>query len=467
MNRSIIAVFISLIAWSYFGIFQLPYYVWAFALSQNWFTQNGLILFKDVIYHHTQLPLFVLLGMSQLFGNTADMLRISSFILLIFFGFGIFLFGRKISEKVGLISFAIFLITFFPLFQNFNIEEMMASAFCLYSVYFFFRFWDRLFPLQLLLSGVFAALAIMSKQSVGLIIVVYLLVAGLQFFENRKLKASLIKGSLYFMVGGLLGTLPFFAYYLVTNSLGNFLYWNIIFNFTIYPKQSTPYAFKEGMAAAGWLFVSLTPALYIIFKEKTRTLKLPLVLLTLSTIFLSTSLLPSFLGYKILPFYPYPLILWAIVLTRFNKSLIKVFVVLGAILLLPILKSFYIDYLPTDAFNKGFIVDYGEDELKVVSWLEENTIYKEPIMNLGNHYVTTLAKRLPQNKYVYLFPWLVSPFDESTREILNDPPHIVIIDWRTFSDFPVLNKWPFISYVKNNYKSVVRYGTYEIFSNKK
>lgn len=467
MPKISIALLFAFLFWAYFGIYQLPYYVWTFALSQNWFTDNGLILFKDIIYHHTQLPLFTLFGMSKILGNTPDMMRFFSFILLVIFGLGILLLGRKISKKVGNISFAIFLLTFFPLFQNFHIEEMMASAFCVYATYFYLKFRERLSPVWFFLSGIFVALGIMSKQSVGLIIFAYLLVSMWYIFENKKYINKAIRGFSYFIGGGLLGVLPFFFYYFINNSLGDFLYWNIIFNFTIYPQQSTPYAFKDGMIAAGWLLLSVIPSIYLLLtKTINKESRLPLALLTLCTIFLSTSLLPSFLGYKILPFYPYPLIIWGILLVNLNKKIAKIFAVIGLLLLVPFLKSFYIDYLPTDIFNKGFILDYGEPELRTVEWLKKNTAYKEKIMNLGHHYVTTLAERLPQNRYVYLFPWLVFPFDESTKEILKNPPRTVIIDWRSFDDFPVLYEWKFTNYVKANYKSVAKYDTYEIYSNK-
>lgn len=461
------ALFLGFLLWAYFGICQLPYSVWTFALSQNWFTDNGLILFKDIIYHHTQLPLFTLFGMSKILGNTSDMMRFSSLILLIFFGYGILLLGNKISKKVGNFSFAIFLITFFPLFQNFNIEEMMASIFCVYATYFYLKFWDKLSMPWIFLSGIFVALGIMSKQSVGLIILVFILISGWEAFKNKKLIEALVKGFLYFTLGGLLGAIPFLFYYFINQALGDFFYWNIIFNFTIYPKQSVPYAFKDGIVAAGWLLFSIIPSICLFLTKKIdKEFRFPLILLTLCTVFLSTSLLPSFLAYKALPFYPYPLIIWGILLANLNKKTVKIFLIIGILLLTPSLKTFYIDYLPTDAFNKGFILDYGEPELKVVDWLNKNTAYKEKIMNLGHHYITTLAKRLPQNRYVYLFPWLVFPFDESTKEILKNPPHTVIIDWRSFDDFPVLYKWQFVNYVRTNYKLVARYDTYEIFSDK-
>ncbi|MBI2613569.1 MAG: glycosyltransferase family 39 protein [Candidatus Levybacteria bacterium] len=467
MPKISIALIFGFLLWAYFGIYQLPYYVWTFALTQNWFTDNGLILFKDIIYHHTQLPLFALFGMSKILGNTPDMMRASSFILLIVFSFGILLLGRKISKKVGNISFAIFLLTFFTLFHNFHIEEMMASLFCIYATFFYLKFWDKLSSWWIFFSGIFVSLGIMSKQSVGLIILVFLLASVWQIRRNKKLVKTTIKGFMYFFLGLLIAATPFFFYYFVNHSLGDFFYWNIIFNFTIYPKQSIPYALKDGMIAAGWLLFSIIPSIYLLFtKLINKELRFPLILLTLCAVFLSTSLLPSFLTYKALPFYPYPLIIWGILLVNIDKRILKIFIVTGLLLLLPAIKSFYVDYLPTDAFNNRFILDYGDSELKIVDWLKKNTIYKEKIMNLGHHYVTTLARRLPQNRYVYLFPWLVSPFDVSTKEILKNPPKTVVVDWRTFDDFPVLHKWQFIDYVKTNYKLVAKYDSYEIFSNK-
>ena len=164
-----------------------------------------------------------------------------------------------------------------------------------------------------------------------------------------------------------------------------------------------------------------------------------------------------------LPLYAYPLMLWVLLLEYRRIKVFLFFILIGLIAYLPLAKNFYVDYVPTDIFRGNYILDYGSDELSVVEWLKTNTRKDERIMNLGHHYMTTLAKRLPSNRYVYIFPWLVTPFEKSTSEIIASSPRVVVVDTKTISDWPVLKNWGFLSYIAKNYKRVETYGVYEIY----
>lgn len=465
MQKLKILLFILLPIWAYIVIFHLSYYPWPFPLTQNWFTDNGLILFKDVIYHHTPLPLFLIYIFSKALGNTPLMLQIFSLTLTILLGYSIYSTGKLLSNKIAIYSFAIFIISFFVVFQNFNMEEMVATLFILWSSFFMLKFWKDKSRISLFLSGIFLGLGVMGKQVTAGLVVVSVIILIIFSIRNRIKTPEFLKINLLFFFGIVIVILPFLIYFLINNALYDFLYWNIIFNLTEYPKQSTPYGLKDGMMTGSWLFFAIIPGTILAFKKNLNSyLRFGLLLLSLSAGFISPTLLPSFLTYKILPIYPYSVLLWAIAVQFIKEKVISVLVIIGLILFFPLAKSFYIDYLPSDISTKGnYILDYGENELRVVDWLTSNTSKKERIMNLGHHYITTLARRLPTNKYVYLFPWLVSPFDKSTKEILKNPPRVVIVDKKTIEDFPILNKWQFLTYVKRNYKVTATYGLYEIF----
>ncbi len=185
----------------------------------------------------------------------------------------------------------------------------------------------------------------------------------------------------------------------------------------------------------------------------------------MATLFLSPSILPSFLAYKIPIFYSYPIILWAIVFGLTKKWDLIIAISIGIIAFFPAAQSFYVDFVPANIFQKELILDYGNDELSVAIWLKKNTAYQEKIMNLGNSYIDVLAERLPQNRYVYIFPWLVLPYENSTKEILSNPPKVVIIDNNVLEGWPILKeKWRFIYEVKKNYRLNATYGTYEIYT---
>ncbi len=461
MIKILIALLITVL---YINVFQLPYAVWTFPLTQNWFTDNGLILFQDVIYHHTPLPLFLLYFLSKIFGNGASMLQISSFLLSTIFGLGVYLVGAQISQKIGKVSFVIFLFTFPAMFNNFNIEEMTAALLTLFSMYFFTHFLKAESVLFLFYAGIFFGLGVMGKQSAVGIVFAFTIVL-LWFSVKKKRTTSIKKAFLFLVVGGAVGVSPVLIYYFIHNALGDFLYWNILFNLTIYPQQTQPRAISDGLFYGGWIMLSILPGFILLWKrELKRDVRLKLLLVVLATLFLSPSLLPSFHAYKLLIFYPYAIIIWSSIWMYRRYKILLFFLVLGLITMLLPMKAFYFDYFPQNLFHREYILDYGEDELKVVEWIKKNTDKNEKIMNLGNHYITTLSERLPKNRYVYIFPWLVMPYDTSTKEILSDPPRIVVLDKQVLEDWPVLKEWGFVRFVKASYRKKTSYGTYEIYT---
>lgn len=461
MFKNDISILGFLILYAYINIFQLPYFAWTFLLTQNWFMENGLVIFKDVIYHHTPLPLFLIYGISKILGNNFFMLQAASFLMLILFGFGIYLTAKQISKRAGTVSFFLFIVTFPALFNNFNIEEMTSSLFALWAFYLFIRFYKTASYRFSLLFGAFIGLSFMSKQPSLLLL--FPLIILLFIFKKSKI-FSFKKALIYFGFGFFVSIFPFFLYFLFNNSLYEFYYWNIVFNLTLYPVLSKAYVTTEGIFSTLWLLLSILPAFIIIRRKTEVNFKFFAISLILATIFLYPSLLPSFLTYKALIFYPYPLILWSMILIEKKSRVIILLTAIGIISLAPVVKSFYVDYLPQNLFNREYILEYGENELAVADWLRKNTSEKEKIMNLGHHYVTTLAKRLPKNRYVYNFPWLIYPYEESSKEILSDPPRIVIIDDRMFEDWPFLEKeWRFIQAVKTTYVKQADIGTYTVY----
>lgn len=452
-----------LVAWAYLNIFQLPYFALTLPLTQNWLTDNGLIVFKDIVYHHNPLPLLVLYGMSKLLGNNFFMLQASSFAMLVLFGYGIYLAARQIAKRVGLISFVVFIISFPVLFNNFNIEEMTSSLFALWAFYFFVKFYKTISYKFIFLFGAFLGLSFMGKQPS--ILLLFPLMVLLFVSNNRALffKKTLV----YLAFGILISILPFIVYFLYNNALYDFYYWSIIFNLTIYPALSKSHVVIGGIIPILWLLLSIFPAVVIIRKKTQGNFKFIVASLIIATIFLFPSLLPSFLTYKALIFYPYPLILWAIVLSEKKNSAVFLSLIVGIMLFIPVLKDFYVDYFPQNIFNRQYILDYGQDELRVVEWLKKNTRGDEKIINIGNHYMLTLAQRLPANKYVYIFPWLVYPYEKSTKEMLNNLSRVVVLDSRIYEDWPLVDReWKIIPAIRSIYEKETNFGTYDIYVRK-
>jgi len=390
------------------------------------------------------------------------MLQLASFLLIVFFGLGIFLIGRELSKKIGIYSLALFFLTFEVIFNNFNFEEMISSFFALYAVYFFLRFFQKKNKMIVIfLSGVFAGLAFMSKQAtVGIFPSFFL---SLLLFKNYRANLN-IRTILFFIFGSLATIFPVFFYYFINHALGDFVYWNFIFNLTIYPKFSTPYAIREGVLMGSWLLGLTVCGFFLLWKGKfSDNVKFNITLLILLSVFLLPAILPSILSYKILIIFPYPLIIGAISIAQHRTKLIFTGLFLSLLLFLPAARQFYIDYVPQN-LSGGYITDYGDDEVNVVEWLNKNIPRGVKIMNVGNSYITFAAKRLPANKYVYIFPWLVYPYGKSTEEIVKSSPRVVVLDTQVIDGWPILKTdWGFIRSLNKNYNLRQQFGTYKLY----
>src|SRR5581483_2065311 len=450
------------------NIFQLPYAVWELPLTQNWLFSNGLTLYKDVVYPHPPVTLYSIFALSRVFGSTPYLLRYLSFFLAIIFGYGVFLVGKQISEKVGQTSLVIFIITFFALLSDFNFEEMFAAIFTIYSTVFFLKFLKRQRLRDVFLCGLLVGLALLSKQGVIGIILAYVITLSFYLFRNKKkvkdFKSFVFKTCVDFACGVLLPALPFIVYFYLKSGFADFFYWNVIFNVTIYPAQSTPYALKDGLVLGAWLFLSLVPGLLLLFeKRKKEEQLLPILLMLCSVIFLIPVLLPSYLIFKIIALYPYAIILWALAWNDRKIRFIPFLLLVGSILVFfTVLKPYYLEYLPSNLFQNQFTYDTTNDDLQVANWLQTNTKPEQKIMNLGNHYIYTLSKRLPQNKYVYVLPWLVSPFDKTSQDIIKNPPKIVIVNRNMVKDDPAYLNWEWLSFLNSHYAVLQKFGDYEI-----
>lgn len=126
-------------------------------------------------------------------------------------------------------------------------------------------------------------------------------------------------------------------------------------------------------------------------------------------------------------------------------------------------KAFYIDFMSINFPTNEYIYEYSENEKSVIQWLLLNAAEGELVMNMGHHYILTASQTLPHNKYLISFPWLLLPLDQTTSEILSDPPPIVIIDHSQIDQFPILNDWPFLAYVYDNYLYVETYDSLSIW----
>lgn len=105
-----------------------------------------------------------------------------------------------------------------------------------------------------------------------------------------------------------------------------------------------------------------------------------------------------------------------------------------------------------------YLVSYGKEEFEVSKWINENTESNEKIINYGSEMIYLFADRLPKNKYVEPFPYLLQPYDVSTKIFTDNPPLVVVYDKSLPADHRGLDKWPFLTYLNQGYEVVGTYG---------
>ena len=457
--------------WLFTGTFFLPYAIWSYPLTINWFIDNGLVLYQDIIYHHTPLPLFILYGASYVLGNTETMLRIMSFVLGLLFCYSVYFFSRCINRNTATVTLILLLISFFPFASNFNIEEMCAAIFSVIAGMLFFQYRTTGKNRFLLLCGASIGAAFMGKQiAVGTIPAIgAVMLYDIWREHNATVIGTIIYPSLIIVTGIFLSTLPFAGYFIFHGAFDDFWYWNVVYNITVYPKAYAAYmpqtAWMEGVTNIIWILVPVITGIFLFFNRAvSKEIKTVLLFLLVSTISSLPAVLRGFHVYKFLTVYPYPLLILAISLTTI-RGIKRVLIIglTGFAAIIP-LKSFYVDFFMPYFPQTDIIREYGEDEEQTIAWLSAYLPPKEKIMNMGHHYITTTSQLLPHNKYITPFPWLLLPFDTSSREIMTDPPNIVIIDNRQLEQFPVLYEWLFIKNVTETYHNVVSFGTIEIWA---
>lgn len=458
------------VLFSYLKVFYGLFAVWESGITEAWYLKNGLIIYRDYIHHHTPLLRYILYFLFETLSYGPLTLQIYFLLVSVLLFIFLYLSARRFSKRIALISSVFFIFLFYNFFTNFHLEEGTSALFILISVFLSFLFINKKKLYLLLLSGLFAGFAIMTKQtSIGIMFAVGL---TLLFIKGNNFKKKIINVFI-FGLGLLFASLPILYYFYSKGALSNFFYYNVIFNLTIYREETTAYALQEGLKVSIPLIASLIPLSVLLYKGRlTNEIKFSKVLLLcLSMIFLAPALLPSFLGGRTLLLFSFAIISWGIIfdwILRYKVSKLRpiyIFIIIA-------FSGFFLSELPNVknqivAFSREFsqrtlLFDYSENDLKVAQWLRENTDKDQKIYNMGNSYINFLSQRLPQNRYVFMLPWLVMPFDKSTRDIIKNPPKIIVSDINNEKD-PALKSWKFLDYMKKQYFVKKQFGDIVIY----
>lgn len=469
----------ALILWaivSFYWTFNARYSVSETFIVEGWLLKHGFLIYRDYIHQHTPMLRFILFPFFETFGYSPFTLQVYSALHASLLAVFLFLIAKRFSETVARISLILFCILFFPLFNNTYLEELSVSLFILIATYFFFIFLDRRKQYAVFLSGVFIGLAIMTKQTSSLSLIAFLVMICFLFYK-KFFSFPKLKRAIFFYVAGVgVVFLPILLWVYYLGALKEFFYYNFIFNITVYRKV-VPYNLQEGMSILLPLSLFIVPIFILIYKKTIRDIKDRYKIYTLLVLlfFLLPGLLPTYTVPRILVLFSFMIINWALIISflfNYKKQVISknIRLILLVFLLVFMFGEYnrvknFVAVIPSELSQKTLLVSYTKNDIRVGEWIKENTLPNERIYNMGNFYISFLSQRLPQNKYIFMTPWIVTPYDESTAVLVSNPPKIIISDVNNEKD-PALKGWKFLDYMHEKYYIKKQFGSIRIYYRK-
>ena len=295
-NRTIIAIMLIFVLGFSFRIskigigMNIDSGVW---ITDTWEMLNGKILYKDIGYGKTPLLIFLGAGVFKVTGNSIPALQFIMAVLTSSTIFACYLIGKELfGERVGLLAALFFALD--PISVSWGAAFHISSVlpvFEAWAFYFFFLGLKRNKNPFFFISGIFAALAFLTKQMGAIIVPAFGVIALLHYFHRRGLITSSNQAKdresftrpmlsfLYIVLGFFLIAIPFILYFIYRDALSDAIYYIMGLNLAI---RDTTGAYSELVlkskfgyfvhTARGnlllWFMASLSP-LIVIRKKQT------------------------------------------------------------------------------------------------------------------------------------------------------------------------------------------------------
>lgn len=450
------------LAWIALNVFFLQFFAWTTGIVRPWLMLHGYIPYRDFVWMRTPLDLFFLSRWLKIFGVSADAYQLLIYTILIILAISVFFIGYKVSAKLKYIPFLFYVIFLFPLFQNTEIGELLVGLWSLWLFFVLFCYLNKRSNKLLIISGLISGVALITKQNSGALGIGTVGIIIFDCIIQKKTIFTSIKKCFYFTVGFALPVLALILYYSYNKGLNDLVYYTVSIVLDKYNKKPLPDGFSRGDTM--WIetayLVLLIPFLFLWRYTKLSIQKV--MLFPIFMVALLPSVLPSFLSYRAFTSFPIVSILVGYNIYLFKNGQIKThrnfkkfLILFSFIVFIACTLRFvnpYISSIQSDGFHfKSFIKDYGEPEYKVAQWIKNNTKKGEKIMSFSSSIVYLLSDRFPTNKYIDPFPYLLYPYEQTTKVFMDNRPRIMIFDKSLTKDFPDLINWPYYKYLIKEY----------------
>ena len=452
-RRLVLAVSLS---WITFHMYWLPFHPWTLGMVRPWFMLQGLIPYRDFVWIRMPADLFVLAGWYSLFGVSPDSYRalITAIVLT----------TMIILWKRSSLSVVLFAILFPPLFFNTEIGEMLIGLYATMFAYVFHLFLIQKNRTALGIAGVLAGLMVMTKQSTATVslAVAFTIVLGGKYLNMTALQKA--KQFLLYLSGASIVPIVILIYFTYHHALTDLYYYTVEFLLTSY--VDAPVNKGTGLLLTGSLLVLGLPMIVRGVNSASMIHRLFFFTLLLC---LTPLLYPSFLSYRAYPLLPVIAFAAPLIYDEWRVRAQKTYIILLCASLflygtMTYMKEYYA-FITDNGFHLNqWLYDYGDVEFETANWVREQTNRDDRIMVYANSMIYVLSDRLPANKYVDPFPYLLEPMDKTASVFFDNLPRVFIYD-RTLPEVHVgLDSFPFIQALEQYYTQEKTIGTMELYT---
>ena len=420
-------------------LLSLQFTAWPEMLSYPYLRNNGFLIYKDMIHPYPPILTMGLSWIYSIFGYHLWVMQAVSWGINLSSSIMVFFITRLLTKK-GLI--ALLTLFFYVILQPFLDGNMLwfdnvIVLPILLGLYFTLR-------KNFLFTGLFLSIAMLTKQTAGLFLVVLILHTMLRKTPWKNLK--------YFFIGPLILGVPLLARLLQEGALVDFLNWTIVYPLTLF-KNFPGYVHTE--LSATQILISiflLAPLLFLTFKppklleEKNFQILLGFLVVSIVIIYPRFSFFHAQTALAVLVIcYGYLLKNWKL------KNLILTFIPTTLIIFIFLLWS----VLATDwGKNARF---YRSDDIKLAEAIKKKADGKLTFLFGLHSGLYAMADIVPPKRWTDNFGWYLEipgVQDEILVRWDDKPPDMVL--WRTptegnWFDLGTYQPQKIVKWIERNY----------------
>src|SRR3989344_4147103 len=267
--EKILLLVITLLGVQLFFLFNLQFTAWPEMLSYPYLRNHGFLIYKDMIHPYPPLLTMGLSWLYSLFGYNLLVLKAVAWLIILVSSLLVFLITREITKSNRHALLALGVYVFFQPFLEGNMLwfDIAVIPPILLGLYFLIR-------KNLFLAGLFLAIAMLTKQTAGL----YLVLSFFYLVPIQKMKFSSLKP---FLLGPLLLGIPLLVRLIQEGALSDFINWVFVYPLT---KWGTVAGYVQMEMSEKQIFIVflLIVPLVLNFKNLLANKNIRLVLLFLS-----------------------------------------------------------------------------------------------------------------------------------------------------------------------------------------